>query len=126
MSGQILKNVSRGSFYLATEQFSGLLSGVIYSIIVLRWLGPEGYGLLSLGLAIVGLASVATGNFEVYLERFSAEFETKGLLSRLRRAHFISLGLKFGLGLACAVVLLWLSTWLGHPRAGSSIRLRVL
>jgi PST family polysaccharide transporter len=114
MSGQILKNVSRGSFYLATEQFSGLLSGVVYSIVVLRWLGPESYGLLSLGLAIVGLAMVATGNFEVFLERYSAEYETRGLLGRLRRAHGLALALKLGLGVITALVLYGLSAWLAQ------------
>jgi PST family polysaccharide transporter len=119
---QILKNVSRGSFYLATEQMSGLISGVIYSIVVLRWLGPESYGLLSLGLAIIGLATVATGNFEVFLERYSAEYETRGLLRRLRRAHGLALGLKAVLGVIAALVLFGLSAWLaaryGEPRLG--------
>lgn len=110
----MLKNLSRGSFYLAAEQLSGLISGILYSVIVLRWLGPESYGMLSLALAIVGLASVATGNFELFLERYSAEYETRGWMDRLRRTHFITLGLKLVLGVAVCAILLALSGWIGR------------
>jgi O-antigen/teichoic acid export membrane protein len=114
MSGSILRNVSRGSFFLATEQLTGLVGGLLYQIIVLRWLGPWTYGMLSLGLAIVGLASVATGNFEVYLERFAAEYETRRQMGRLARAHLLTLGLKVGLGLVAGVVLVALAPWLAQ------------
>lgn len=107
---QILKNVSRGSFYLGVEQATALASGVVYSVIVLRWLGPEDYGLLSLGLALIGLVSIGTGNWETYLERFSAEFETRGKGERLQRAYALALVGKLGLGLLSAM-LLWLG---GH------------
>jgi PST family polysaccharide transporter len=112
MSGSILRNVSRGSFFLATEQLVGLVSGLLYSIIVLRWLGPWTYGMLSLGLAIVGLASVATGNFEVYLERFAAEYEARRQMGRLARAHLLTLALKVGCGLVAGAVLAALAPWL--------------
>lgn len=114
MTGNILRNVSRGSFYLGVEQVAGLVAGLLYSVIVLRWLGPWSYGMLSLGLAIVGLGSVATGNFEVYLERFAAEYETRRQFKRLARAHLLTLGLKVGLGLAACAVLLALAPWLAQ------------
>lgn len=108
---QILKNVSRGSFYLAAEQATGLVSGVVYSFVVLRWLGPGDYGLLSLGLAVIGLASIGTGNFETYLERYAAEFETRGKGERLQRAWALALGIKFGLGVLTASLLWAGSRW---------------
>ena len=43
---QILKNVSRGSFYLTVEQLSVVVSGLLYSVVVLRWLGPGWFGTL--------------------------------------------------------------------------------
>lgn len=112
MSGTILRNVSRGSFFLAAEQLIGLAAGLLYSVIVLRWLGPWSYGMLSLGLAIVGLGSVATGNFEVFIERFAAEYEARGQMSQLARAHLLTLALKVGLGVVAFAVLLALSPWL--------------
>lgn len=114
MSGQILKNVSRGSFYLAAEQFAALLAGVAYSIIVVRWLGPNSYGLLSLGLAIVGLATMGTGNFELYLERYAAEYETRGMMSVLQRAHLLTLAMKSTLGVLVGTALVAGSAWIAQ------------
>src|SRR5262249_3179009 len=109
MSGQILKNVSRGSFYLTAEQLAALVAGMAYSIIVVRWLGPGSYGLFSLGLAIIGLATMGTGNFELYLERFSAEYEARGQMHVLQRAHFLTLALKCLLGVLVGTALITLA-----------------
>ena len=106
MPGQILKNVSRGSFYLTAEQLAALVAGVAYSVIVVRWLGPGSYGLLSIGLAIVGLATMGTGNFELYLERFSAEYEARGQMHELQRAHFLALAMKCALGILVGTALI--------------------
>jgi O-antigen/teichoic acid export membrane protein len=114
VSGSILRNVSRGSFFLAAEQLSGLVAGLLYSVIVLRWLGPWTYGMLSLALAIVGLGSVATGNFEVFLERYAAEYETRGQMALLARAHLLTAALKVGLGVVACAVLIGISGWLGQ------------
>ncbi len=120
---QILRNVSRGSFFLAAEQATALFSGVVYSAVVLRWLGPGDYGLLSLGLSVIGLASIGTGNFETYLERYAAEFETRGKGERLQRAYALALGIKLGLGLVTATGLWLLGRWIaqeyGEPRLES-------
>jgi O-antigen/teichoic acid export membrane protein len=102
MSGQILKNVSRGSLYLTAEQLAALVAGLAYSIMVVRWLGPGSYGILSLGLAIVQLAAIGTGNFEQYLERYSAEYEARGTMNVLQRAHLLTLLLKVSLGVLVA------------------------
>lgn len=106
MSGQILKNVSRGSFYLTAEQLAALVAGVAYSVIVVRWLGPGSYGLLNIGLVIVGLATMGTGNFELYLERFSAEYETRGQMHVLQRAHLLALLMKCVLGIVVGTALI--------------------
>jgi PST family polysaccharide transporter len=117
---QILRNVSRGSFYLAAEQATSLASGVVYSFAVLRWLGPGDYGLLSLGLAVIGLVSIGTGNFETYLERYAAEFETRGKGERLFRAWGLALGVKLGLGMLTASLLwagsVWIASQYGEAR----------
>ena len=110
----ILKNVSRGSFFLTVESLAAVVSGLLYSVFVLRWLGPSWFGILSLALSIVGLASVFTGNFEVYLERFAAEYETRGQHQRLVRVHLWALAVKAVLGLLAGVVLYYLIPWIGR------------
>ena len=73
--GEIARHVTRGAFFLAIEKVAALVSGMLYFALILRWLGPTNYGILTLALAITGFASVATGNFEVFLERYAAEYE---------------------------------------------------
>lgn len=109
---QMLRNVGRGSFYLTLESLTVVISGLLYSIVVLRWLGPGWFGILSLALSIVGLASVATGNFEIYLERHAAEYEARGQHLRLLRAHLWALALKAVLGFLAGWALLALAPWI--------------
>ena len=104
--GEIARHVTRGAFFLALEKTAALLTGMLYFALMLRWLGPTNYGMLTLALAVVGLASISTGNFEVYLERYAAEYQAHGRYDLLRRAHALALGVKFGLGLLASAALL--------------------
>jgi O-antigen/teichoic acid export membrane protein len=110
--GEIARHVTRGAFYLAVEKTAALISGMLYFALLLRWLGPTNYGMLTLALAIAGLASISTGNFEVFLERYAAEYRARGQHPLLHRAHAIAVGVKVGLGVLAAGVLLVLSPML--------------
>ena len=112
--GEIAHSVSRGAFYLALEKVVALFSGIAYFALLLRWLGPTKYGIMTLALSFAGLATMANGNFEVYLERFAAEFQAHGRFATLRRAHLIALSVKFVLGLGAALLLAALAPWLAH------------
>jgi len=107
--GEIARSVSRGAFYLAVEKVAALLSGILYFALLLRWMGPTKYGIITLALSFVGLASMATGNFEMYLERYAAEHEAHGRLLTLRRAHRLALALKLGLGALAGAILVLLA-----------------
>jgi hypothetical protein len=52
--GEIAQQVTRGAFFLAIEKTAALLSGMVYFALMLRWLGPTNYGMLTLALAITG------------------------------------------------------------------------
>ena len=110
--GEIAKSVSRGAFWLTVEKVAALVSSVAYSVVVLRWLGPGQFGTITLALACVGFATAATGNFEMFLERYAAEYEARGQVRTLRRAHLLALGIKLGLGLVASAALLALTPWL--------------
>jgi O-antigen/teichoic acid export membrane protein len=100
---EIAHSVTRGAFYLAIEKATALLSGMAYFALLLRWLGPTKYGIMTLALSFASLATMATGNFEMYLERYAAEFVARGRLRTLRRAHYLVLFIKLGLGLVASV-----------------------
>ena len=124
---QMLKNVSKGSFYLTVESLATVISGLLYSIVVLRWLGPGWFGIVSLALSIVGLASVFTGNFELYLERHAAEYDTRGQSLKLLRVHLWALALKALLGCVAGAVVVGLVPWIeqqyGFPKLGLLVEL---
>ena len=105
--GEIARHVTRGTFFLAIEKLAALVSGTLYFALILRWLGPTKYGVLTLALAIVGLATVATGNLDVFLERFAAEYQVRRQFDRLARAQRFALGFKLGLGLLTSLVLVF-------------------
>ncbi len=104
--GEIARHVSRGTFFLAVEKTAALVSGMLYFALLLRWLGPTNYGMITLALAITGLATISTGNFEVFLERFAAEYQARGRIDLLHRAHALAVGIKVSLGLLASVGLL--------------------
>src|SRR5690348_13265805 len=101
----IAHRVSRGAFYLSIEKLSAMSSGILYLALVLRWLGAYRYGILVLALAVAGMAATASGNLEMYLERYAAEYLALGRLRTLRRAHLLALAGKLLLGAVAAVAM---------------------
>jgi len=116
--GEVARNFSRGAFFLGLEKGIGLISTLAYSALIARWLGPTKYGMFTLAFSIVTLATAFTGNFEVYLERYAAEYQVRDRLRTLRRAYGLALGLKLALGLGACAVLLALA-----PRFASTYRI---
>lgn len=98
--GEIAHNVSRGAIYLAIEKGAAVLSTMVYIALLARWLGPTKYGVFSLAFAVIGLATALSGNAEVFLERYTAEYQAQGRHRLLARAFRLALGLKTVLGLA--------------------------
>lgn len=110
----VTHSVTRGAFYLAIEKIAALISGTLFFVVMLRLLGPSKYGIMTLALSIVALATMATGNFEMFLERYTAEYHAQGRLLTLRRAQRLSLTLKLGMGLVAGLGLIALSPLLAH------------
>jgi O-antigen/teichoic acid export membrane protein len=110
----VAHSVTRGAFYLAIEKVAALISGTLFFVVMLRLLGPTKYGIMTLALSIVALATMATGNFEMFLERYAAEYHAQGRLLTLRRAQRLSLMLKLGMGLVAGLGLIALSPLLAR------------
>lgn len=110
--GEVAHSITRGAFYLSIEKLAALFSGIAYFALLLRWLGPTKYGILTLALSFVGLAVTATGNLEMFLERYVAEYAARGDVRTLRRAHGIALAIKLAIGLVAGGVLVMLAPWL--------------
>ncbi len=113
-SGEVAHRVSHGAFYLAIEKVAALFAGIAYFALLSRWLGPKYYGIMTLALSFTGLAITATGNFEVYLERYAAEFQAREALGTLRRALGLVVSLKLALGLVASLLMVLLAPLLAH------------
>jgi O-antigen/teichoic acid export membrane protein len=124
-SGEIARFVSRGAFWLGMEKVAALFSGVAYSVLLLRWLGPTKFGIMTIALASVGFATAATGNLEMFLERYAAEYQVHGRRRTLRRAHLLALGVKLGLGLLAGAGLLALTPWIARFFGMAELRVLV-
>lgn len=105
--GEIAHTVTRGVFYLTIEKGLALFSGIAYFALLLRWLGPTKYGIMTLALSFAGLATMLTGNFEAFLERYAAEYQAHGRLRTLRRAQLLAMGFKLALGLVTGLLLVF-------------------
>lgn len=104
--GEVAKNFTRGAFFLGMEKGIAIVSTLAYTALLARWLGPTKYGMFVLAFSVVNLATAFTGNFEMYLERFGAEYQVQGRLHTLGRAYTLALGLKLAFGLVATVLLL--------------------
>ncbi|MCC6650465.1 MAG: oligosaccharide flippase family protein [Candidatus Eisenbacteria bacterium] len=104
--GEVAKNITRGAFFLGTEKGIAILSTLAYTALVARWLGPTKYGMFTLAFSVVSLATAFTGNFEMFLERYGAEYQVHGRLRTLTRAYQLALGFKLAFGLIATAVLL--------------------
>jgi len=112
--GEMARSIARGGFYLSIEKVAGMLSGILYTMLISRWLGPTKFGIMAMALACVGFATTATANAEVYLERYAAEYEARGMIRTLRRSLLLALGIKLSLGAVASALLIALSPWLAH------------
>jgi len=112
--GEIARTVSRGVFYLTIEKGLAVVSGIAYFALILRWLGPTKYGIMTLALSFTGLATMMTGNFEAFLERYAAEYQERGQLLTLRRAQFQAMGIKLALGLVTGLLLAFGARFVGR------------
>ncbi len=104
--GDVVKSLTKGTFFLGMEKGIGILSTILYTLLLARWLGPTKYGMFTLAFSVVSLVTAFTGNFEMYLERYGAEYQVNGRLRALGRAYFTALALKLAFGLLATVVLL--------------------
>lgn len=112
--GEVAGNFTRGAFFLGIEKAVAMVSTLLYTALMARWLGPHNYGMLTVAFSVVTLATAFTGNFEMYLERYSAEYQMHGRHATLRRAFLTALGLKLALGLFACAGLFAVTRWLAQ------------
>ncbi len=104
MSSTSKNNYVGNSFWILLEKASRIISGILVGILVVRYLGDQQYGIISLGLSIVGVLTIlSTLGLDSLVVR--------EIITRKDQSHTI-LGTSFTLRLmGSAIVVLLTTTW---------------
>lgn len=106
----------KASLLTVVEKVGSMVLSTVYFTLVLRTLGPSGFGLTSLAQSLAAFLGALTGGFEIALERFVPAYtinpETRG---KVRPLVFMVFGFKAALG-----AVLWLGLYLAAEVVGRS------
>lgn len=88
----------QGSTFLVLQQIIQVLVGAMTAILTMRYFGPEKFGVLAVGMGLVGIIGLGTWNIEASLERMLPEFDQQGEAGKLWQAITITMVLNILLG----------------------------
>ena len=109
---KVTKDLARGAGIIFIGTFLMYIFKFIYRIIVSRYLGPEGYGLLSLGDVVMNFGyMIALIGLDVGLMRHLAYFKEKGDIARLKGSFWGTILIS---GTLSAILILLLITFSRH------------
>jgi len=74
-----------GVSFLTLRQIVQFFIGFGTTIILMRYLGPQNYGLYALVMGVIGLTAIASGNFEEAIRRYVPEYLARGAGYAARR-----------------------------------------
>jgi O-antigen/teichoic acid export membrane protein len=93
---QPLKIILKGAGFFFVGMFFSTIFGYAYRMVIARWLGPSDYGLLSLGLAVLGIGTILTTvGLPSGVMRFVPYYRSQGRDDYLKGVILISLKIVF-------------------------------
>lgn len=105
-----LEVISKGALIIIIGLFISKLLTYIYRLIIARFLGPESYGLISLGFSVVGIfALVAALGIPNGILRYVSYYKGKKDLTKINETVSFGFKLTFCLSLVAGVLLFFLS-----------------
>lgn len=120
MANKNMKDIVRGSSLFFLNSAVLMIFGIIYKVVVARYLGPSDFGLFSLGFMAVGIASVLSlVGLQSALKRYIPHYTAKGDESRLKGIVVFSFMIALGLSLLIAAVLFLFSDYIAINVFGS-------
>ena len=110
---QALKSVARGAGIFFIGIMLGRFLGYLIRMVIARLLGPEQYGLISLGISVVEIsATLALFGLPTAINRYVPFYWTRGQTDRVRGTIRSSLAISLPAALATGLVLFWLTNQL--------------
>jgi AcrR family transcriptional regulator len=70
--GEFANNFTRGAFFLGLEKGVAMLSTLLYTALMARWLGPHNYGMLTVAFSVV-LHGLSAGPLAAWFARRSTD-----------------------------------------------------
>ncbi len=109
-SWELSARVARGSFIILVNRLITTVLGVVYTIMAARLLGAEGYGVVSVGLALLSVLMVV-GSFGIYgaIVRYVSKYAALNRFRTVRRVLRISFKYLLALALGFSLALLVLA-----------------
>lgn len=107
-------NVVKGGILLFAESIFIRSFDFLTGILLLRFLGPTDYGIYTIGLSIVMLATMFTGQAETNLERFIPQWQAEQRFGSVRRLFLVVSTVNLVLASAVILVIWILSGWLAQ------------
>ena len=110
---QAIKSVAKGGGIVFIGLLISRFLGYLYRMVVGRFLGPEQYGLISLGMAVVGFAvPVALLGLHQGVKRYASYYNGKGEKEKVKGTIISTFKIITPLSIAVAVLVFFLSDFL--------------
>lgn len=102
---EVLNNLLKGAAFTAIGLFFSKAMGFLYRIIVGRYIGPEAYGQLSIGIMILGFAKAFSGGaLDNALMKFIPEYREKEDQASVKGVVISSIGISLVLSILIGVL----------------------
>lgn len=110
---QALKSVARGAGIVFIGVIIGRVLGYLIRMVIARFLGPASYGLISLGIAGVEIATIlALVGLPTAIGRYVSYYRAKGEESKVRGIIRSSLSISLPSGVAIGILVFFLSGYI--------------
>lgn len=105
-----LEKIAKGSMIVLVGMILSKVFNYLYRLIVARYLGPDSYGLLNLGFAVIGFfTAIALLGFPSGVLRFVSFYKGKDDLSRIKGTILSSLKITLPLSIFLMIIMMFFS-----------------
>lgn len=112
---KILNKIVEGAAFAGLGLFFSKVMAYLYRALVARWLGPEAYGQLNLGLTVIGIgASISLLALHQAVKRFVPEYREKGERSLVKGTIISALLITTTLSTITILVTIAAAPWIAN------------
>ena len=108
-----LRKIAKGAGIGITGTFFGTALGYLSRMVIARFLGPEDYGLVSLGFVVMTIAAtLSLAGFNAGVQRYVSFYKGKGDDGRIKGTILGALKISFSLSLVLSLIIFFYADWI--------------